>query len=203
MQSNRLFIFHRLLLAFLLVTASTSALAATEDFALTATDVTMPSNRGAGISYITLTSLNGYSGTIIFDCKYAGTPTAARLPICSGYTQPVYQLQADAPLKTGKAFYPYGSVIPLSLPQSLPRNTLVPVGGLLLSGTLLLGFKTRRGLWRWLVLIALTTACIASVSACGGGSVNGTTPGNYLYVITAMDSSTKASVSTVIHVTVP
>jgi hypothetical protein len=184
-----------------------SALAATP-FAITATNVTMPST-GNGSSQYTVTGIPG-SGTMTISCQYAGLATEAKIPIC------VYGPIAEIPVTAGQtltgtvSFYPYGVAIPAALRKAPHRSGHLPAAGLALAGALLLGFGFPRRASRWLVLSILAVGAFAGlvgISTCGG-SGNGMTPGTYPYIISAQWESSGPAIlgnqtTTTITVTVP
>jgi hypothetical protein len=181
-------------------------------FTITATNVTMSSttSSGSGSSSFTLTSVNGYAGTVGINCSNLDPPAGVNVPICDfgGPAFPVsYTLTANQ-VVTGSILFLNSQppckdgVCPVSLPHRGARR--LPQG-LALAGALLLGFGFRRRTARWLTLTLLavgTLAGLAAISACGGNN-NVVTPGTYAYTIMAKDLTTNASATTSIHVTVP
>jgi hypothetical protein len=199
------------LLTFSTVVFGSSAPAPTPAFTITASNVTMSSNgsSGVGSSSFTLTSVNGYTGTVGLNCSPPTPPTGVIVPYCDwssgAIARPPYALTANQVL-TGSI--PFINAIPPCnpCPVSLPRrggHGLAP--GLALAGALLFGFGIRRRAARWLMLTLLAAgalAGLAGIGACGGNN-NVVTPGTYTYTITAMDMNTFASVNTSVNVTVP
>lgn len=206
MKSLRPFDFLRIPLALAVVLAGFHpAAAAAQSFTVTATNVAMPANGAVSASQITLTSVGGYEGSIYVDCRYAGSPTTANLPICSGYTMPSsFQLTANQTVTVVRPFYPYGAIIPVRLPVAPHGKSHAPLAGLVLACVFLLSRRLRRSGARWLALLLLAAVTMAGISACGGASpmVPGT-PGIYTYAITGTDIRTNVTVSTKIQVIVP
>lgn len=223
MQGYRVTVVLGFLLAFSFVVSGSPALAATPYFTLTATNVALSSSdsSGTGSSTITLTSVNGYTGSVYVVCAPPTLTTGVKVPYCSNTGEvaspgasgsgavpvvPPYTLTANEVVTGNVAFY--NSVLPCSnpCPVSLPRRGGRGVArGLALAGALLLGFGFRRRAARWLTLTLLavgTLAGLAGISACGANS-NAVTPGIYAYTITATDINTSVSVNTTINVTVP
>lgn len=176
--------------------------AATPSFTLAASNTTTTTS-GTGQIPFTLTSVNGYTGTLVVGCSAHNPPTGAKLPIC---TEPAevptaiqaYPLTANEVLSGNLNLY-YG-VLPLTNAQH--RSGFM---GVALAGVLLLGFGLRRHRARWtrLVLVALCLlTSLAGVSACGGNS-NGPTSGSFTYAVSATDTTTAVVVGTTITVTVP
>lgn len=180
--------------------------ASAQSFTIAATNVVMPLS-GMGSSQFTLTSINGYTGTIVLNCQPTNPSAGAKLPICSGYTAPAYQLEANATLQGSIEFFPYGVPIPVSLPRHRGGPlSHAPAVGLVLAGALKFGLRARRRAWCSLALVLLGLAGLAGISACGGASSSVMTPGSYPYTVTAMEyngTTFGTSVSTSILVTVP
>jgi hypothetical protein len=207
MQNRRLSVLFGSFLAVSCVLSGTSALAATP-FAITATNVTMPST-GNGSSQYTVTGIPG-TGTMAFGCQYSGTATEAKIPICPMTPPVLYQVVAGQTLTGTVSFYPYGVAIPAALRKAPHRSGHLPAAGLALAGALLLGFGFPRRASRWLVLSILAVGAFAGlvgISTCGG-SGNGMTPGTYPYIISAQWESSGPAIlgnqtTTTITVTVP
>ena len=211
MQRCSPIVVHGFLLAFSFVVSGSPALAATPAFTITATDVTMSSNgtSGVGSSTFTLTSLNGYTGTVFVGCISPTPPTGVNVPFCDlspGPVRPAYTLTANQ-VVTGSIplqnYIPPCNPCPVSLPHR-GGHGLAP--GLALAGALLLGFGFRRRAARWLTMTLLAVgalAGVAGISACGGGNSSVVTPGTYAYTVTAVDTNTAVSVTASINVTVP
>lgn len=183
-----------LLLASLLASGSvllcSPARAATPTFTISATNVTMPSSGDGAIPY-TLTSVDGYTGSITVGCSGVNAPADARIPACGGGPVVVLNLTANGTISQSLPLTPYGVPLPLT-----PAATA--------AAALLLGFGLRRRFkvrWAALALIALgTLVSLAGVTGCG--SSPGMTPGTYAYTVTATDLKTNTAVSTTANVTV-
>jgi len=212
MQSYRLHVVLGIVALFSAMLLSTPALAATPSFTITATNATLSSNTssGAGTSTFTLTSVNGYAGSIIVGCQPPTPPAGVKVPICSGGYASPGAIPAQPPITLAANQVVTGTVpfynMPVPVPVSLPRrggHGIAP--GLALAGALLLGFGFRRMASRWLMLTLLaaaTLAGLAGISACGGNN-SVVTPGTYAYTITATDTKTAVAVNTSINVMVP
>jgi hypothetical protein len=201
MHARSISVFLQVLVASCLGSASATALASNE-FAISATDVTMPSS-GTGSTKYTVTEIP-MTGTLNVSCQYAGSVKDAKVPTCT-----YGPLHSPVPVNAGQTltgtidFYPYGSAIPLD-PH---RSGRAAAAGLALAGALMLGFGLRRGTRRWLALLLLTFGSMAGmmgISACAGPG----TPGTYQYTLTADNESggltpLGAAVTTTINVTVP
>jgi len=205
MQSHRRVVLFGSILVLSSGFAGVRALAAAPEFAVTATNVTMPES-GNGSTQYKVAGIPA-AGTLSVSCQYAGMNTEARLPTCS-----YGPILAPQPVTAGEtvtgsfSFFPYGSAIPLRLRRTAPA----PFGGLALAGGLLLGLGLRRKGWRWqglAVVIACSVVGLTGVAACRLGPFNGMTPGIYPYTISAGLIETGTNVvqtaSTTISVTIP
>ena len=205
MQAHRTFLLVASLLAFLVVFSGTNALAATPDFTIAATNVTMSSSGSSGIGFtsFTLASVNGYAGTVAIGCLSPSPPAGVKVPYCGGSVAlPAYTLTANQVVTENISLFNE----PVPMPVSLPRrggHGLAP--GLALASALLLGFGFRRRAARWLMLMLLAAGTLAGLVGIGACGANNTavTPGTYAYTITATDINTNASVNTAFNVTVP
>jgi len=151
-----------------------SALAATP-FAITATNVTMPSS-GNGTSQYTITGIPA-AGTVTISCLFTGTPTNANIPNCTYNTSFVAIPVTAGQTLTGTVdFYPFGHL---------------PAAALALAGWIVLGFGFRRRARRWLAVAVLalgTLVGVSGINGCGGKGFPMTptpTPGTYQYTIIA------------------
>jgi hypothetical protein len=179
------------------------ALAATPEFTITATNVTMPaSSTGTATSQLTLTSLNGYTGTVTIQCGPVNYRPGMKLPYCPWGLPVGYTLDVNQTVK-GSIYFSY---IPVPIANALPRLDPKPSHapeGLALASVLLAGLGFRRRCARWFALIALavvTLGGVAGITACGGSSISGTYP----YTLTATDTTDNSlSASTTIKVTIP
>lgn len=181
---------------------------ASSAFAITATNVTMPTT-GLGFTQYSVSGIP-MAGTLSVSCQYAGTNPAAKVPICN-----YGPVRAPAPVVAGQTvtgsidFYPYGSAIPARLEE---RNH-APMVGMPLALGLLLGLgllrRTRRGVVLTVLPGLAVLAVTAGLSGCGGNSnLNTMNPGTYQYTILADNESggvtpLGAAASTTITVTVP
>jgi hypothetical protein len=194
------------LIAFGLELSCGCALAATPDFTVSAANTIMPSS-GFGAIPVTLTSINGYVGSVTTNCNPTNPPIGAKLPICGGPTAPpIYALTANQTVTGSISLMPYGDRLPL------PASTQHSDGrrlaqGLALAGALLFGLRTRLQVWRRLALtffVLFVLVGLTGISACvGNGNSNGMTPGIYQYTVTAGDNNTGEFVTTNVLVTVP
>jgi hypothetical protein len=180
---------------------------ASTPFAITATNVTMPSS-GDGTSSFTVTGIPA-TGSLIMSCQYSGSQTIkAKIPYCDG--GPVVSI----PVTSGETytgtwyFNPYSAVEPVHWHRSGRGGSSTTIVSL--AGALLFGLGIRRRFRRnslALLLAACAFAILPAISACGGNS-NAMTPGTYPYTISADNEANPNTplgqgVSTTIEVTVP
>ena len=191
--------------------AGKGALAATPSFTISAGNVTMSATGSSSVTF-TLTSVDGYSGTIDVICDPANIPVGRTLPLCGqpavGPADPAaYTLGANG---TVQGSFPLLATFPPPCSGPCPARFDHPrrgfASGIALAGALLVGFGFgfRRRAARWLVLTLLafgTVAGMTGISACGSGRT--LTPGVWPYVVQATSPGVNAIVSTTINVTVP
>ncbi|MGA7343891.1 MAG: hypothetical protein WBE72_07695 [Terracidiphilus sp.] len=197
------------LLTFTLAFSAARAPAATPAFTITATNVTLSSSTSSGVgsSSFTLTSVNGYTGSVFVGCDPPTPPAGVKLPYCgSGSSgtgavpiQPPITLTADEVVTGTIPFYNSRLPAPFS---ALHRRDRGMAPSLALAGALLLGFGFRRRRARWLALALYTLFALAGISACGGNN-DYVTPGTYAYTVAATDVDTSATVTATFNVTVP
>jgi hypothetical protein len=159
--------------------------AAGPQFAITATNVTMPAT-GQGKTTYTATAIP-MTGTLAVTCAYSGPTTNAHIPNCGGGPLIAMSVQAGGTATGSITIYPYGVAVPLATDQESARNA-VPAAGVALAGCLALGLSFRRRPRLFLFLLA-GVAC-PGISSCSGGAFNGMTPGTYQYTVTAGNGST-------------
>jgi hypothetical protein len=183
---------------------SAQARAATSSFTMSATNVTMTSSgsKGTGSTTFTLTSVNGYSGTVGVICYPTNEPAGAKLPYCGGSLPPVgYTLTANASVTGSLPFFN----VPVPEPVSMPvRRSRAGPAGLALAAGLLLGLGFRRKAGRWFVPVLLAVGMLtglAAISGCGGSN-SVVTPGTYSFTVKAVDTNSNIVTST-FNVTVP
>ena len=193
-------------LAFVVVFSGLNALAATSDFTVAATNVTMSSSSssGTGSATFTLTSVNGYTGSVnVNDCEPPTPLAGEKLPFCGGsVAHAPYTLAANQVVMGSLPLYNSPVPVPASL---LHRRGHGLATGLALAGALLsgLGLGCRGRRWITLTLLAFCALfALAGISACGNNN-NYVTPGTYTYTVTATDVATSATVTATFNVTVP
>lgn len=211
----------RLLLIASCALCSVSAVAVTP-FAITATNVTMPTagpttnssgdtSIPLGSSQFSVTGIPS-AGTLTISCQYSGPGTEAKIPQQCGIVGPGQaQVQAGETTLSGIVYFvPFGETIPsLGELQNVPSPSgHLPATGMALAGALMLGFGFHRRARRWLALAALAVLALSGavgISGCGG-NVNAMTPGAYPYTISVgfveTGNSTIQTATTTILVTV-
>lgn len=173
---------------------------ASNGYAISATNVTMPASGTATTKY-TVSEIP-IRGNLSINCAYSGPQTDANLPVCGGGPIELIPVNAGQTVTGSVVFYPYGYAVPAvkHAQQDLPAS------GLGLAGVLLIGLGFRRKVLRRPASILFTLACATALTACGG-SMNGTTPGTYQYTVSAETADTNnplaAQAVTTISVTVP
>jgi hypothetical protein len=177
--------------------------AATPSFTITATNVTMTSSgsKGTGSSTFTLTSVNGYTGTVGVTCYPTTEPAGAKLPYCGGSLEIAHRLTANAVVTGALPFFNVAVPEPVTMPV---HRSHTGSAGLALAGALLLGLGfCSRVSRRWLLVIFAAGACAVSgaISGCGGSN-SVVTPGTYSYTVQALDTNSVVVTST-FDVTVP
>jgi hypothetical protein len=203
---------------------SGQAQSATPAFTISASNVTMPAS-GMGAIPFTLTSVNGFAGSVVVGCSPASQPAGSILPQCgNGVVVVPYTLTANG-TTTGTlnliAYNPPCSgpcpIKLLSPPRQRGAVNLAEAGGLdrprhrgaatlALAGVVLLGFGFRRRArqLRLMLLVVGIMAGLAGVSC--GANHNTLTPGTFAYTVSAVEVTTNSptvAVSTTVNVTVP
>jgi len=204
MKGNTVLICLLCFLAFAVGPGGAQASAPTPSFTISATNITMPSS-GNGSIPITLTSVNGFAGTVVVGCMSPNPPAGVRKPYCDlpGPVASTYVLTANA-----KVTESIGISASAPLPPAAGRYP--PGAGadasLALAGGLMLGFGLRRRRARWPALLFLALAMLigtTGIGACGSGPET-LTPGTYTYTLNASAQNYPTlSASTTVNVTVP
>lgn len=136
---------------------------------------------GSGAIPFTLTSVNGYTGSIVIGCQPPTVAAGVHIPVCGGGPVRLYSLTADQVLTGTITLFAFGAPMPAGF--GLGGH---PLATLLLVIALLSGLTLRRRSARWLTLSLVFAAVIPFSSILGCGSTpQGFTPGSYNYTITA------------------
>jgi Pro-kumamolisin, activation domain len=139
---------------------------------------------------VTVTPVNGFTGTVTLSCSIAPVVTGADAPTCSfGSTSPV-SINNSSPANATLTFTTAGPSAASATARSPFYALLLPIPGLALVG---LGFGSRGSrkkrflglLSFWVVLASLIVmpACGSSSNKGGGGGNSGTPAGNYTITI--------------------
>ena len=174
--------------------------AAAPDFTISATNATINA-AGKGTTNFTLTSQNGYTGSVFLSCAPANPPAGAQLPYCGAPAIPEIQLAADATVTGEIPLYTYP--VPANAAQA-HKSGGIPAAAMALADALLFGFGLRRKAPNWLVVALFAVgslAGLAGISACGAGSP--LTHGTFAYSVVAKDANTNAALTSSFMVTVP
>jgi hypothetical protein len=151
-----------------------------------------PSSVSAGtnsMATVTVTSNNGFSGTVLLGCNI--TPSAATPPTCT-----LSKSVNVSPNNPGSATLTFKTVAPTSRPIGvggfwLPLVGFAFVGSSLLSARRKSAFFTVGALLLLALLLALP-GCVAS-SSHGGGGGGGTTPGSYGVIVSGGSNGANAT----------
>jgi hypothetical protein len=169
-------------------------------FTISASNVTMSSGSTSYIPF-TLTSVNGFAGTLVMGITPPSPPAGVRLPYLEiGGPARDYVLTANGTLTGSLGVL---SAIPVPVPvrwniKGHGERAIWSVAGALLLG---LGLRRRRALATHLSLAVAILIGLTGMSACGGPPT--LTPGIYTYTLTASENNTALSASTQVTVTVP
>ena len=174
-------------------------------FTITGSNVTMPFSGTATFPF-TLTSVNGFAGTIFVSCAQPAVPAGVKLPYLE-FPGPVvrgFVLTANG-TTTGTIGILSAVPVPIPVRWNLPSHpghgetAIWSLAGALLLG---LGLCRKRALAPRLLLAAGMFLGLTAISACGGQPT--LTPGTYTYTLTATDvNNNSATARTTVTVTVP
>ena len=142
MKSSGLSFAIRLFSVFCLASFAACAYAS-NGYAISATNVTMPASGTATTKY-TVSEIP-IRGDLSISCAYSGPQTDANLPVCDGGPSVLIPVNAGQTVTGSVVFYPYGSVVPAV--KRAQQN--LPAPGLALAGALLIGLGFRRKALRW------------------------------------------------------
>ncbi len=180
--------------------------APTPSFTISATNVTMPSSGTVSIPF-TLTSVNGFTGSLIVGITPPTPPVGTRLPYLDiGGPARDYPLAANATVTASigvLAAIPEPVPVKLNLPNRPAYGEAVrwELAGVLLLG---LGSLRKRARAMRLLLALCMLVALTGISACGGPPT--LTPGTYTYTLTATKINPAVlspSATTTVNVTIP
>ena len=188
-----------------LCAAQIPAIAPSPSITISASNVTMPSSGSVAIPF-TLTSVNGFVGSVAVDCIAPTEPAGVKAPFCVN-AGPVraFPLTAD---ETTTGNYAIVAIPLLTEPAARSANPFKHDQGAswALAGVLILGLglqrKRTRRFARVLVAIGVIGLTGLSISGCGGPPT--LTPGAYVFTLNATSVTTPTlTASTTATVTVP
>jgi len=218
MQGRGVIVLFGLLFAIVSEQGPGRAQGTTPSFTISAGNATISAS-GTGSIPFTLTSVNGFVGSIAVSCGPANPPSGSFLPQC-GYTgggavaAPPYSLTANGTVTGSLNLVSYIPPCSNPCPVKMPRGpSHRRAASLALAGALVIGLGIRwkamcRPMLTWIAFGAL--AVLAGMSACGGG--NTLTPGTFAYTVTASQAGaitcsanacTALTANTTVNVTVP
>jgi len=164
--------------------------------------ITNPPSIAAGATATataSISSSNGYAGTITFNCVLTGQPTnAVNLPSCS----PNATVTLSATATSGSATLSVtttAATIETSRLAPANRRGLLGAGGAVLAFLVFLGVPARRRSWRAMLGMVVLLITLGSLAACGGGggssttTIPGTTAGTYTFTVTPEGSPAPSS----------
>lgn len=167
-------------------------------YGLSATTPSAIAAGGTATSTVTVSSTNGYSGTVTLACSLTSSPTGAtNSPTCSvGST-----VTLSSSSTSGTATVTFSTT---KATASLERHGFGWEGiggGTVLALVAFLGIPARRRAWRAMLGMLAVLAVIGGMSACGGGGSSGTgtsgtpgtTAGAYTFTVTGTGSPALSS----------
>lgn len=172
-----------------------------------ATPAAITSAGGSTTASASVSSSNGYTGTVTLSCSLTSAPNgASSLPACSG--NQTVTLSGTA--TSGKAsFTVTTTAASAELVYPHPGNGrpwLGAGGGAVLAFLVFLGVPARRCSWRAMVGMFVLLLALTTLSACGGGGGGGggtttpptpaTTAGQYTFTVTAQGNPAQLPVPT-------
>jgi subtilase family serine protease len=173
-----------------ITSASVNITVTAVSYALSATTPASVTPGNTVTSTLTVSSSNGYSGSVALTCAVTSQPAnAANVPGCTISGSPVVLSSA---VKSGTATVTLNTQAPIAT-LTWPRTGAAEAAGTAVLALLVFfGIPSRRRAWRAMVGLVAGAFVLLSVSACGsttttgsGGNSNpGTTPGVYTYTVT-------------------
>ncbi|MGA3162337.1 MAG: glycoside hydrolase domain-containing protein [Terracidiphilus sp.] len=151
--------------------------------------ITISAPGSSGMSTISVTPSNGFTGVVTLSCSIAGS--ASIPPTCS--------IPATVTITGTTASTATLTINTIAATQAvnLPRSNYFPAGsGSILACLLLLGFPRHGRSWRKLLGVLLLAASIGAIAGCGGGGstggggTGGTTLGTYTVTVIGVDQAT-------------
>jgi membrane-associated phospholipid phosphatase len=171
-----------------ITSASVSITVSAVSYGLSASALSPVTPGNTGTSTVTVSSSNGYSGSVALTCAVTNQPAnAVNVPGCTITGSPVV---LSSSVKSGNATVTLNTQAPIAT-LSRPRfGAGEAAGAAVLALLVFFGIPSRRRAWRAMVGLLAVAFALLGISACGsttrsGGTSNpGTTPGVYTYTIT-------------------
>jgi len=177
----------------------------TVPFSVGGTPVTIvvPGSTTGNTSIVTVTPMGGFTGAVNFTCALSGSPAAAKyLPGCS-IPSSVNIAGTSAVTATMTISSTAASSSAFVFPSPNRMAWLAAHAGVALLGMVVFGIRARRRRpLSWLsfffvmVIVGGLVACAGTGSGPGGG-ILGTTPGNYMFTVTAATPGPNAALPTI------
>ncbi len=176
-----------LLLLTLLAPSPTLAQTPAPDFTITGENITI-SRTGSGAIPYTLSSVNGFTGSVAVVCDPPPESLSVNIPVCGAGPVFAYPVSSGQVIQGSFTLYSRGTPMPASA-----IATENPALAILLCLALLCPLALRRKqLSGWLNLpVLLVAATLLAVSAGCGSGPQGYTPGTYSYLLTASQTGSQ------------
>ena len=156
---------------------------------------------------VTVSSANGYAGTVTLTCALTSPTSLTNPPTCSATSGSPVTLSST--ITIGTATITVSTTAASSAALAYPKlpgkssGLFGAGGGALLAMVLFFGIPARRRSWRSMLGILLLMATLGSLAACGSGSTTttpsnpGTSAGTYSFTVTGTGNDTNKTTATV------
>jgi hypothetical protein len=183
------------------VAITISSSAATPNFALTGTAVSIASPGASGTSTITITPSGGFTGSVVLACVPGTSPAGAIDPPTCSVAQPA-AISGAQPVTSMLTITTTASTAALHNP--FERMLKLGGGGTVIA-LLFFCLPLRRRKWQTLLGLLLFAFVAIAASGCGGSSTHtptqtGTTPGSYTFTVTGTSGSLSEKTSVTVTV---
>ena len=184
------------------VAITISSSAATPNFALTGTAVSIASPGASGTSTITITPSGGFTGSVVLACVPGTSPAGAIDPPTCSVAQPA-AISGAQPV-TSMLTINTTKVSTAAVHNPFERILKLGSGGTVIA-LLFFCLPLRRRKWQTLLGLLLFAFVAIAASGCGGSSKTtptqtGTTPGAYTVTVTGSSGSMQATTSVAVTV---
>ena len=178
---------------------------ASQSFTISASNTTLSSNGSGSIPY-TLTSINGFEGTVYVACTAPIPPNGGKVPYCD-LGGPVNAVVLTANKKaTGSITLATSEPSPVPLVNNAIYSESAKALKPALAGILILSVglgRRRKRFFARLEPVAGMLIGLIGTGICGCGGNPTLTPGNYTYTLNASADLSAFSATTTLTVTVP